>query len=483
VPLVDAADPRVATADVRLTLRGRRRDDLFAPLEFVLSERFAAVPRVRLVDDLLMPLKNALGNAQKHGNGNDPRKEIAVELFLAARGALVTITDEGPGFDTDATLSRLRNGETYFSNRGLGLRNLDRAASRVAWENGGRTLLLCYEAPCGGPRHSGDGGSDLDRVVDPAWMRAHLPAALAEADGSVGALESCRACPSARASGGARDIRYIVRLAAAGGGPPITRSLMGRLHATAAAAVADFAAARALHGTIATHRLRIPRPIARPVEEPRLALFEFHPWMSLADYLAHRGSLKAMTRSAGRVGRGLAVLHGARPDFVRPAAPMNRRRFRTLVGTAARNLRSLPDGADHVETLRRLAAPLVLARAPRGRPPVPIHGALGLDSVCLGIDRRFYLYRFEACRLGDAVIDLGAFAADLLWSIAAHHGNGAYHACLDQFLARYAAYGGPRVVREEIRSSTAFALLARLTHAPLPDGNGAGGLSAALAAL
>src|SRR5438093_10097880 len=81
-PLSDLTDPRVASVDAHLRVCGHGRDDLFPLLKLALSERFAAMPRLQLIRDLLIPLRNALGNAYKHGNGRNPAKVISVEFVL-----------------------------------------------------------------------------------------------------------------------------------------------------------------------------------------------------------------------------------------------------------------------------------------------------------------------------------------------------------------------------------------------------------------
>src|SRR6266545_5550039 len=143
-PLSDITDPRVATADVRARVQGCAKKDLFPLLKIVLSERFADVPRPELMRDLLIPLRNALGNAYKHGNDHDPAKAVSVEVTLTRKGALVAVTDEGAGFDVALTLRRFREQNDYFANRGAGFRNLQEAGSTVSFENGGRTVLLCF---------------------------------------------------------------------------------------------------------------------------------------------------------------------------------------------------------------------------------------------------------------------------------------------------------------------------------------------------
>src|SRR2546427_8743027 len=144
-PVNDLADRRVARRDVQVRLSGHGRDDLFPFLEVVLSDRFASVPRMELLPDLLIPLRNALGNAWKHGNGGDLEKTVAVEMVLTGEGALIAITDQGPGFDVAVTYQRYRDEEAYYQNHGCGFRNLDCAVSTVvSFENEGRTILLCY---------------------------------------------------------------------------------------------------------------------------------------------------------------------------------------------------------------------------------------------------------------------------------------------------------------------------------------------------
>src|SRR5207249_1648714 len=47
------------------------------------------------ITGLLSPLKNALGNAYKHGNRRGRAKSISVEIVLTRKGALIAMTDEG----------------------------------------------------------------------------------------------------------------------------------------------------------------------------------------------------------------------------------------------------------------------------------------------------------------------------------------------------------------------------------------------------
>src|SRR6058998_875900 len=94
-PLSDLTDLRAASVDAHVRVCGRARDELFPLLKIALLGRFAAVPRLQMIRDLLLPLRNILGNAYKHGNRCDPTKVISVEIVLTAKGALIAVTDEG----------------------------------------------------------------------------------------------------------------------------------------------------------------------------------------------------------------------------------------------------------------------------------------------------------------------------------------------------------------------------------------------------
>src|SRR6266705_1217537 len=113
-PLSDLTDLRAASVDAHVRVCGRARDELFPLLKIALSERFAGVPRQQMIRDLLLPLKNVLGNAYKHGNRCDPTKMISVEIVLTVKGALIAVTDEGGGFDVALTFRRFQEQESSY---------------------------------------------------------------------------------------------------------------------------------------------------------------------------------------------------------------------------------------------------------------------------------------------------------------------------------------------------------------------------------
>ena len=415
-PLTDLTDPRVLSSDVHLVLRGRSRADLFPLLEVLLSERFAAVPRSRSIRDLLVPLKSGLGNAYKRGNCGDPAKSISVEIVLTRRGAVVAISDEGEGFDVARVLRHLRSRERYFTDYGHGFRTLDQAASLVTYDNGGRTLVLRFLAENGDPGSSSllsDADRALGKAADAERMHSCLTAELLEFREGQTRLESSRAAWVANGAGGdSRDLRYVLNFGGDDARPNELHIVTGRLHASADRAAADFDAAVRLHDELAASRVRIPRPIARLAGEPRLVLYDFDPWMNLAEYVADRENAPLFRRRAERVGQSLAILHGSGISFQETEDDLLGERYR---GTRERVRGRLADRYPGADFPGRLESVLrsIEARAAGPRRRAPIHGRFGLDRVLYGVEGSFYLYRFEDCRMSDPGLDLGGFLADV----------------------------------------------------------------------
>ncbi len=490
-PLNDIADPRVATADAHVRVWGRGRKDLFPLLKIALCERFASVPRPQLIRDLLMPLKNALGNAFKHGNGSDLGKRVSVEIMLTRKGALLAVTDEGTGFDFARTFRRFQQQETYFENHGSGFRNLHQAMSTVAYENGGRTVLLCFRptkeslepasrlpalepvavgnspaversVPPGGkhgeafkraettdlipggkmlPSTAGEtpaatfwrapcaknSESSLAKLLDGEWMRTSLSTELPEFANGGARLESCRIYPTGGRFGDDCGNRYLLRVAGPAGGPAET----------------------------------------------------LDSWLTLSEYLTYRGSFRALRKCAGKIGQALAALHGS--PLVLPSRETDPLGLQERVASAEKNLQTLSAGSDLVNRLR-LTFQRILQRA-AFRPPqelTPIHGALSWDCIRYGVDGRFYLYRFETCRRSDPGLDLGGWTADLLCFTLANHDEEAYRVCFDHFVGTYNSEAAHSMSNEDLLDYTVLALVERLGRAGPSTHAGAGQLLAAL---
>jgi anti-sigma regulatory factor (Ser/Thr protein kinase) len=473
-PLSDITDKRIATSSVHVRLCGHVPDDLFPFLKLALSERFATVSRAELFRDLFIPLKNALGNAYKHGNGRDAAKAVMVEMVLTPKGALIAITDEGQGFDVARTFQRFQEKQQYFVNQGSGFLNLHRAQSTVSYEHSGRTMLLCYRPPeelehsslppsTRSAETTNGGNAPAEAGHDSRWTQIRLPAAMPEFRDDAARIESCRVYASPGPDSG--GYRYVLQVARRDGGVE-TRILTGRLHASTAAAQADFAAASALHHAVPSTPVRIPKPAAGLVADPRLVLFAFNPSMNLSEYLAYRGSLRSVRHSSERVGSTLASLH--RSDAVLPEVESGLKsgligeQLKARVARAETTLRTLPAGPDLARRFRASVDCEERSSSWHTRTMALIHGSLDWNCIHYGVDGRFYLYRFENCQPSDPGLDLGGFAADLLCFTLAHHDAEAYRVCSDELLKHYNAGAECSMSAEDLRVYTALALCQRL---------------------
>jgi anti-sigma regulatory factor (Ser/Thr protein kinase) len=557
-PLGDLTDPRVATGDAHVCVSGRTKNDLFSQLKLTLSERFATVPRLQLNRDLLIPLRNALGNAYRHGNAKNPAKAISVGVVLSRNGALITVTDEGAGFDVAQTFRRFQQRKDYCTNRGVGFRNLHQAKSTVSYEDGGRTLLLCFrppevretsgkdqplqepsteqstphpsqegngptgaaplqggagrgftvpmhaqnrkeafhEADCSVGSRLPDGGAGRDpaatkdafigknrqappvpKLLDPEWIRTCLTAELPEFSGGQARIEAGRVYAIRGPADDGCGNRYVLRVASQGGQTTTTRILTGRLHATEAAAQADFEIAKSLHAAATATPWLIPKPVARLGAEPRLVLYEFDPWLNLREYLTHRWDfhiLRYAAVSLAALHRSSIALRGmeTRPEVsgrgstIGPADDTGAAQLWALAERAESNLASLPRGLGLLQRLRACAARIEeLAALNRHRSRAPIHGALDWGCIHFGVDGRFYLFRFESYRLSDPGLDLGSFAADLLGFTLTNHNEDVYRTWRDAFLGKYNEEAEHPMSKDDLRFYIALALVERLGRA------------------
>ena len=466
--LSDLTDPCFATADVRARVQGHAKRDLFPLLKVVLSERFADVPRPELMRDLLVPLKNALGNAYKHGNQRDPAKAVSLEIVLTRKGALIAVSDEGAGFDAALTLRRFQREENYCVNHGCGFRNLHRARSTVSYENGGRTLLLCFRPTMRGQGNASSASAAFSKVLDAGWLQTFLSAQLPEFASGRAKLESCRVYATRGRAGDDCGHRCVLRVSGPDGQAPAARVLTARLHATEAAAEDDFEFATRLSDSRVTKRLAIPRPVTRPAEEPRLVLYDFDPWVNLWEYQTQRPSLKSLHHAAERAGEALAGLHRSQIAFRGNETDLTEDGFKSMVSHTTTTLQSLPGGSDlagcFLDCVKRIEN-----AAPRRKPRVlaPIHGAFGWDRIHYGVDGRFYLYRFETCQRSDPGLDLGGFAADLLCFTLSNRDESAYRSCLDAFLNEYNSEAERSLSADDLRFYILLALVERLHRTEL----------------
>jgi hypothetical protein len=412
---------------------------------------------------LLVPLRNALGNAYKHGNARNPDGVVCVEIALTRHGALIAITDEGSGFDVALTFRRFQEQEDYCENRGAGFRNLHRARSTVSYENNGRTLLLCFRPAV---RVLAPRGDALPEAADSEWIKTSLSAELPEFTKGQSRLEACRVYATRGPAGDDCGKRYLLKFAGVDGRPAATRVLTARLHATEAAAAADFEAATRLREANTSKRLLIPKPVARLAGEPRLVFYDFDAWMNLWEFLTFRGSLKSLRHRAERAGEALACLHRSQITLPRAETEFAEEELPAMIARTETNLQSLPRATELVRRFRTCVARLPEQPAFRRQQILaPIHGSFGWDCVHYGADGRFYLYRFETCRQSDPGLDLGGFAADLLCFTLVNYDAETYRAGHDAFLNNYNSNSEHPLDEDDLRFYIALALVERLQRA------------------
>lgn len=477
LPCGDPADPGAVSGSLRIVASGSDKKDLFGFLEIILAKRYAELPRPELIRDLLLPLRNALGNAFRYGGSGDRPAMVSVELMLGEDGALIAVTDGGEGFDVPRTLRRFLRSEKYFRNRGTGFRNLHAAAGPVTFDDGGRTLLLCFRPSCGAASTLMGTGT--------AGLEEQLGEDLAVLESGTARLALLTVHPMGEGASLPCGVRCLLYTDASGPLVSRTRVLSGTFHPVEGAARADIEMTRLFHDAGFSRRLRIPRPVLRVAAEPRIVLFDFNPWLSLREYLDTRGGLEPIRRFAWRMGAALARMHGSRVRL----RPATRAPVKDLLTSSLERARSsldrTPDGAGLRSRLDRFArSTAARARSLRWAPAVPIHGAIGWERIHFGADGRFYLQGFESARLSDPAFDLGGFAADLV-RYTSDRGlcSDVRRVCLDALLERYNRDAPVSLAVEDVRAYAALALLRRLPQEVAGRASGPAGVFGALEAL
>jgi len=131
----------------RLTLRfADSVPSTFDALENVVDELMDLVRDVKCNDEHLehveLALREALANAIIHGNRQDPDKKVMVRCFCQPeRGMLVTVEDEGSGFDPKKVPDPTQ-AECLLETHGRGLFLMRRLVDRVRISRSGRRVTL-----------------------------------------------------------------------------------------------------------------------------------------------------------------------------------------------------------------------------------------------------------------------------------------------------------------------------------------------------
>jgi len=409
-PPLDPEDPAFLEREpARLLLRCHTRREFLAQLEPPLRRRFRKVAKQHLEDDLLRPMHKAVGNCERRGNCGDPTKWFAADVVVTGRGAVVSVSDEGAGFDVEQVVRRFASGERYFARRGQGIAHFARTSSLVSYADGGRTWLLRFLSdPEPGVPLIPDDAVASGPAADADCMRNFLARLPLFHDRGI-ALDACRVSSISRAPGPV-EFAYVVRCRSAGQTPHAV-VLTGRLLPEAAArADVELAGRLRADGVGAGRGLRIPRPIGA-FSDPSLSLFLLDPTETLRARIQMIGASAAQAAVLRTVALGLAALHRSP---VRPAAEQNLEEVIAQHQTAQQQLAArLPDA----RCRERAAAccDRLFARARRLEPCAStlVHGALEWDCIVRSA-RPWSLYRFDRCRLAHPGLDVGVFLADLL---------------------------------------------------------------------
>lgn len=100
--------------------------------------------------NLRVGLSEALANAVRYGNGNDPRKRVRLEARLGASELWLRITDQGEGFDPD-TLPDPTMPQNIERPRGRGVFLMQKLMHEVRYNARGNSVTLILRADGAGP--------------------------------------------------------------------------------------------------------------------------------------------------------------------------------------------------------------------------------------------------------------------------------------------------------------------------------------------
>ena len=144
--LSDIADARVRTSpQSHLSFDWYpTQPDIILRLFCLYLRTFSRTPFDAIYNDLGRPVKHATGNSVKRGNGGDPEKPLRYDHYFTEKGVVVSISDQGNGFDYRSVCSRFESNEQYFTYGGKGFKWFAKCDSKISYANGGSTLLIQF---------------------------------------------------------------------------------------------------------------------------------------------------------------------------------------------------------------------------------------------------------------------------------------------------------------------------------------------------
>ena len=145
--------------DFRLTLPTK---PIYLNMAKGIAERFLRAHGLEGQDraNLLVAIKEALTNSERHGNGRDAQKRIHIRFSAGESRLAILIDDEGPGFDHRSALEETRTKSALEAARerhkqgrlgGLGIHLMLKCTDYLEFRNGGRGVTLVKEIPVGEP--------------------------------------------------------------------------------------------------------------------------------------------------------------------------------------------------------------------------------------------------------------------------------------------------------------------------------------------
>lgn len=100
-----------------------------------------------------LALDEALVNAVKHGNGNDPNKTVTIEFTIDQDSIVIEIEDQGPGFVPDELPDPTAE-ENISRPNGRGVMLMRAYMTEVGFNERGNRVILTKRSDCKRP-HSG----------------------------------------------------------------------------------------------------------------------------------------------------------------------------------------------------------------------------------------------------------------------------------------------------------------------------------------
>lgn len=96
-----------------------------------------------IAGNVMMALHEAVTNAIIHGNKLDPTKLVELDVLVENGQFLITVSDQGPGFDPDSLPDPLDEANLLKSG-GRGVFLIRQFADEVRFNDKGNQITLCY---------------------------------------------------------------------------------------------------------------------------------------------------------------------------------------------------------------------------------------------------------------------------------------------------------------------------------------------------